>query len=104
MTVPEATAPETAAMPMDISNADDRAQRLAYLLKGVIRELTGGWGVWCSDTGVLYATRDRTITQEELEDGLSRTLYADSPTALVERLRQEMHLEAGRKVDRPAGL
>ncbi|GAA2404533.1 hypothetical protein GCM10010191_10330 [Actinomadura vinacea] len=94
----------TVPAPMDISGADERARHVAYLLKAVVRELTGGWGVWCSDSGVLYATRDKTLTKEQLKANLSQTIHGESPLALVERLREEMHLEAGRKVQAPVGL
>ncbi|WP_378251565.1 hypothetical protein [Actinomadura gamaensis] len=57
-------------------------------LKNVLWGLTG-YQVWHSDAGVLYAVRSTPLSDAELNAGLSQTLVADDPHAMVVRLRTE---------------
>jgi hypothetical protein len=79
--------------PADITAADDRAKQLAYLLKGLVRELCG-WGAWISDTGVLYASRDRGLSETQLAGGLAMTVHGADPRELAEQIREQASLEA----------
>jgi hypothetical protein len=47
------------------------------------------WGVWLSDTGWWWATRNRTLTAEQLSAGCAQHLQAHSPGELAERIRQQ---------------
>ncbi|KAB2347383.1 hypothetical protein [Actinomadura rudentiformis] len=76
--------------PVSIDAATAEAQRVAYRLKGVIRELTGGWSTWASDTGKLYAVNPARLTDEQISAGCAQTVHGENPAELVENLRFQM--------------
>lgn len=86
----DTTPPADGISPVVIDAATAEAKQVAYRLKGVIRELTGGWSVWASDTGTLYAVNPETISDAQLGAGFSKTIHAKDAVTLVKGIRAEM--------------
>lgn len=70
------------------TDADRKAQEFIKNLQAVIKNLTG-WRVWTSDGGALYATRPP-LSPVELDADFARTVAADDPRELVERIQAEL--------------
>jgi hypothetical protein len=52
----------------------------------------GRWGVWLSDTGWWWATRNDVLTAGELATGCVPFIHADNPDELIERIHQQDQL------------
>jgi hypothetical protein len=50
------------------------------------------WTIWRSSAGRLWATRNKRLTNVEIDHGLSHTIDGDDASRLVERLREQERL------------
>lgn len=81
------TTQEQAEPPADHHHADDLLRRHNEDIARIVEHLTG-WHPWCSNKGILYATRVQALNDDELHAGLFRTLCA-LPEDMVEAIRVE---------------
>lgn len=61
------------------------------------------WTIWRSSCGRLWATRNKRLTDEQINHGLSQTIDADDAPGLVERLREQEAQEKKWELDRTGG-
>jgi hypothetical protein len=65
---------------------------LAATVAAIESAFDGRWGVWLSDTGWWWATRNEALIAAELAAGCVPFIHADNPDELSERIRQQDEL------------
>jgi hypothetical protein len=59
------------------------------ITQAIEAEFRNRWGVWESDTGQWWATRQQALTADEITAGCVPFLQADTPDELRQRIRDE---------------
>lgn len=78
---------------------DDLNPTVAAITAAIEAEFGNRWGVWESDTGQWWATRQQALTTDETTAGCVPFLQADTPGELRQRIRDEEALTQSPRKD-----